>query len=182
MRSIPSDPVLPVIAVSLLVAATLSGCGVTDVERDTNAPIQTDRLEYTLRPSDDGRALETEIAYAYENRTNAAICMTHCNGHFSIALEKRRGDDWEAVWSPAIPECLTRPPITIDPGETYRDTLAVTHATPADAGPKIRAAELEGVYRIAIPAVSRLSSPDACGGPQVPERERISNRFVLRRP
>lgn len=107
--------------------------------------------------------------------------MTHCRGAFSVALEKRVAGEWTSVWSPAIPACLSRPPIVIDPGGTFRDTLHVRHAAGDDVAPEIRASDLEGVYRIVIPAASRLSSPERCGDQQLPKEERVSNPFRVRR-
>lgn len=164
----------------LLGTLALSACGVTDLERDTEAPIQTDRLAYVLREATDEPTLRATIPYRYENRTAASICMTHCGGAFAVALEKRITDEWVWVWSPPLPDCRTRPPITIEPRGAFRDTLRVTHVTREDAGPKIKALDFEGAYRMVIPAASRLSSPGECGGEQVPEQQRISNRFVLK--
>lgn len=159
----------------------LAACGVTDLDSDPEAPIRTSRSEYVLRESGDGATLEARIPYRYENRTDAPICMTHCMGLFSIRLEKLVAGEWRFAWAPAIPECLSRPPITIEPGGSHRDTLTVVHSTDRDAYPRIDADEFEGVYRLAIPAASRLRSPEQCGGRPVPEGQRASNRFRLTR-
>lgn len=174
---------LPV-AVLTVALANLPACGITDVERDTEPPVQTSELAYTLRETLDGRALEVEIPYRYENRTDAPICISHCNGAFSWHLEKRiREHLWKSVWSPIVPECLSRPPITIGVGETFRDTLRIVHGLREKVHPKMDVDELEGIYRIDLTNAARFSSssPEFCGGRQLLKEQRISNRFVLRR-
>lgn len=159
----------------------VSACGVTDVERDTGAPIQTSDREYVLRDTTNGDWLRASIPYRYQNRTQDPICMTHCNGAYFVRLEKRVMDEWVPAWNPVLPLCLSHPPITIQPGATLRDTLLVTHGTREDTRPQIDASDLEGVYRLDVTAASRLSSSDQCGDEQVSKQDRVSNRFVLKR-
>lgn len=54
----------PLRSTTLSLAFTvLLACGMTDLDRDTDAPIQTADLEYTLRQTASG--LEAEIPYEY---------------------------------------------------------------------------------------------------------------------
>lgn len=176
--SLPSDTPGPVavLAAGLLAALLpLLSCGVTDLDRDAEAAVQTSELEYTLRETEGGDGLEAEIPFRYDNRSAASICMNHCDGAYGIALVDASG---ETVWSAIVPQCLSPDPVTIDPGETFRDTLRLFHGLEANHFPKIEDGP-EGVYRIDVASASRSASGDGCGGEPVPEDERRSNRFRL---
>lgn len=165
-----------VLASGLLAALLpLLACGVTDLERDAEAFVQTSELEYTLRETEGGEGLEAEIPFRYDNRSAAPICMDHCNGAYGIGLVDESG---ETVWSAIVPLCLSPDPITIEPGETFRDTLHLFHGLEANRLPKIEGGP-EGVYRIDVASASRSASGDGCGGESVPEDERRSNLFRL---
>lgn len=150
--------------------------GMTGFERDGSALVQTSALEYTLRETGDGRALEVAIPFRYENRTDASICLTNCNGAYAVALVDGSG---EVAWSPVLPQCLS-PAITIEPGETLRDTLEVFHGLEPNLFPKVEE-DPEGVFRLDVVAASRGGSGSSCGGERLPEEERTSNRFELER-
>lgn len=160
----------------LAAASLLFACdGIADLERDLEPPVQTSALEYTLQETEDGRGLQVEIPFRYENPTDAPICLTNCNGAYAIALVDEAG---EVAWSPALPECLSAA-ITIDPGETLQDTLDVFHGLDSNSFPKFEG-DPEGVYRLDVVAASRPGAGPACGE-QLPEDGRTSNRFALER-
>lgn len=170
-----------VIAASLGLLLT-AACGVTDLERDTEAPVQTSELEYTLQETMNGDALSARIPYRYTNPTDAPLCMSHCQGAFFIGLDRKAGDgSWRRAWSPVIPACLSESPIQIAPGGTYRDTLRVFHALRDDLHPKIDADPILGIYRINIMAASRPTGEGQCGTDEVPVDLRVSNPFELNR-
>lgn len=159
-----------------------AACGVTDLERDTEAPVQTSELEYTLSETAGGDALATRIPYRYRNPTDAPLCMSHCQGAFFIGLDRKVGEDsWRRAWSPIVPLCLSETPIRIAPGGTYRDTLRVFHGLRDDLHPKIDADLILGIYRINIVAASRLTGEGQCGTEEVPVDLRVSNPFELKR-
>lgn len=168
-------------AAATLLAVALSvsflACdGVTGFERDGSALVQTSALEYTLRETGDGRALEAAIPFRYENRTAATVCLTNCNGAYAVALVDESG---EVAWSPVLPQCLS-PAITIEPGETLRDTLEVVHGLEPNLFPKFEG-DPEGIFRLDLVAASRGGAGPSCGGERLPEDERTSNRFELER-
>lgn len=160
---------------SVVALLVVTACGVTDLERDTEAPIQTSRLEYVLREIREGDALATKIPFRYHNQTATAICITHCSGAYGIVLHKLTPSGWRQVWSPVIPACLTKPPITIEPDDSFRDTLQVLHGVRENLHPKLDVGEFEGTYRIDIPAAAH------CGADRLAPENRVSNPFRLER-
>lgn len=157
-------------AALLLAAVVAGGCdGVTDLEPDAAVSVRTDAATYTLRETPDGRGLETDIPFRFENGTITAICMAHCRGAFEIGLVDASGD---LVWSPALPACLSSPPIRIPAGETYRDTLAVFHGLDPSRRPRFEG-DPEGTFRVDVVAAR------GCGGEEVPAELRTSNAFEL---
>lgn len=167
-------PGTPVVLVALVaVVLPLLACGLTDLGRDDQAPVQTSELEYTLREAEGGGALEVEIPFRFENRTGDEICLTNCNGGYAVALVHDAG---ERVWSPVLPACLSAP-ITIEPGETFRDTLEIFHGLEPHRFPKFEG-DPEGIFRLDIVAAGHPGSGTSCRR-ELPAEERISNRFRL---
>lgn len=176
-QQLPEPPLrrgLRVVAVSLIVALA-GGCdGVTDLERNGEALVQTDALTYTLRETPGGRGLEAEIPYRYENRTNSTICMENCRGSFRVGLVD---DSGEIVWSPIVLLCRSTP-ITFAAGETYRDTLHVFHGLESNLHPQFEG-DPEGTFRIEI--LSAGGPGESCQTDEVPRDLRVSNSFKLER-
>lgn len=162
-----------------LTAALAAACGSPlGFERDVEAPIQTSRLDYELREVD--RGVETDIEYEFRNRTSAPIFIVNCNGSTGVRLEKLIGGEWVGAWGNTTPDCLS-PPIVIDPGQAVTRTLSVFGGHPGcGCAPQFSFEEREGIYRMVL--VDVLDSFDenlSPFGTQIPEEERVSNRFRL---
>jgi hypothetical protein len=132
-----------------------------------------------LRRSDLG--LEGEIPFSYTNTTGETVYVVNCNEFVPPMLEKQEGDMWVPAWGAAVPDCLD-PPIVIQPGETYGDTLSIFSAH-ADRNmvPIFEVEDVEGIYRLVWPDVVYNYDMNRPGfGDPLPVQARISNRFVLR--
>lgn len=162
-----------------LLAPLALACGLPlDPERETDRPLQTDRLTYTLETVDLG--LEVLIPFTYTNRTGDTVFVVNCNGNAPPSLEKHESGDWVPAWGAVVDLCLS-PPIVIAPGEAYTDTLEVFGGFPdSDAHPQFTVDDVEGVYRLLWRPLHDYD-PDRQGfGEPVPLDDRISNRFRLR--
>lgn len=149
--------------------------------RDEAAPIQTDRLEYTLRPSDSGLdGVETRIRYEYTNRTDGPLFIVNCRGATSIVLEREIAGQWEVVWANIIPACLS-PAIELGPGQTIERELLVFGGDPGcNCVPKFEVEDREGVYRMVLTDVTSSFDPGSHPfGPLLPAEQRRSNRFRI---
>lgn len=165
----------------LVIAVAVSGCTSTlePIERDEELLLQTDRLAYDLDRDDLG--FETEIPYAFTNRTGAAVYLVNCGGAWALRLDRKVGNGWEQAWGPVIPSCLS-PPIVIEAGEVFSDTLRVWGSRPGrDAHPQWDVADPSGTYRIVWVAALSSFEDRVPFGPQIPLEHRVSNAFHLKR-
>lgn len=164
----------------VVAGAILMGCDTLagPPERESEAPLQTDRLAYTLRRADGG--LNAEIPFTYTNRTGNGVYVVNCNQSAPPILEKRIEGRWETAWAPVVLLCLS-PPIVIEAGETYSDTLRVYGGdSTSDIYPRFRGEEVEGTYRLVWLGVVHNYDPDRQGfGDELALEERISNTFTL---
>ena len=97
--------ILPVILMILLSSASCDSP--LSVERDADAAIQTDRLEYTLREA--GSGFEVEIPYSFTNTTGSRVYLVNCNQYVQALLERKAFDGWVVGWAPALDQCLSPP-------------------------------------------------------------------------
>lgn len=146
---------------------------------DEDRPLQTDRLVYELRRTD--HELRAEIPFTYTNQTDATVYVVNCKGHAPPALEKLVDGVWVPAWSAVVPACLS-PPIVIESGETYVDTLHVYAGLPETrVAPVFTVREIEGTYRLVWHDLVHDYDPDRPGfGVGLPLEQRVSNTFSLR--
>jgi hypothetical protein len=171
--------IFPVILMILLSSASCDSP--LSVERDADAAIQTDRLEYTLREA--GSGFEVEIPYSFTNTTGSKVYLVNCNQYVEALLELKAFDGWVVGWAPALEDCLS-PPIIIEPGEVFQDTIRV-HAARfgSNTYPQFQSADPEGVYRIRWEnALTSFDADQYPFGEPLPLDGRVSNRFVLKNP
>jgi len=149
------------------------------VGRDSDAPVQTDRLAYALERN--GEQLETTIGYTYTNTGSDPLFIQNCNGGISISLEKRVQGVWVEVWTSVVPQCLSQA-IAIVPGQSITGELLVAAGLPfcQCADPRFTTPNIEGLYRLVFGGVfdAQDGSGFAAGDP-VPIDLRLSNRFTL---
>jgi hypothetical protein len=146
--------------------------------RETAALFQTDSLTYTLLAGSDGYS--GEIGVRFTNRTGGTVYFVNCNGATSVSLEKRVDGEWQEVWLPALPECLS-PPITVPPGRTYATRIHVFGGYPGtNAGPQFAVTDVAGVYRVVWHAALRSYQTRLPFGEPLPLAHRVSNRFTVR--
>ena len=154
------------------------------VERDVEAPFQTDSLSYGLRPALQGvPALVARIGISFTNATGDTIrVLERCQDGPRMILEREVEGGWLQAWESAGPACigLYR---EVPPGSGYQDTVDFFGGLRgSDHWPQFELDDLDGVYRLRWVEVVREFDPFA-PVPQVepiPERLRISNRFHLR--
>lgn len=178
----PAGPAAaPVAALAAALALAAAGCSTPrDPGGDDGAsPLRTDRTAYTLERT--ARGLEVDIPFTFTNTTGRTVYVVNCNGIAPPSLVKREGRDWVTAWSPAVPLCLS-PPIVIEAGTTYADTLDVVAGAPgSNVQPQFMVDEVEGTYRLVWGGVVYDYDADRQGfGEPVPAELRVSNTFVLR--
>lgn len=168
----------------VLVAAAATACACSssaapsDSSDETIGGFRTSQLHYNVRRTSDG--IETYIPYIYRNVTGDSVYFMNCNRIIAPALEKRMGDTWSSVWSPATPACLS-PPMIVPPHGEYVDTVHVLSGS--DTYPQLRAAEIEGTYRLVWHGVVHSYREDVPHpGTALPQEERTSNQFTLSAP
>ena len=148
------------------------------ITRDVGALFQTDSLRYTLRAQSVG--FDGEIGLTFTNRTGGTVYIVNCNESTAVSLEKRVAGQWETVWSPPIPLCLSKP-ITIAVGATYRTRIRIFGGYPgANSYPKFSTTDIAGEYRAVWAQVLSSYQPDSLPfGARLPIDRRVSNRFIL---
>lgn len=155
-------------------AASGAGAALT---RETAPLFQTDSLAYTLVAGSHGYQAEIEVRFT--NRTASRVYFVNCNGGTSLSLEKLINFRWQAVWSPALPGCLS-PPITVPRGGTHDTRIRVFGGYPGNnAWPKFAVTDVSGTYR-AVWHDALWSYQDRLPfGVPLDLEHRVSNRFVL---
>jgi hypothetical protein len=178
----PLGPVVQVVVAVVVVGASVACEGATDpaapaVGRDPLALFQTDSLHYTLSASSLGH--EARVGVVFTNRTPRTAYFVNCNGATSISLEKLAGDQWQAVWTPPIPSCLSQP-VTVPPGGSYRTDLRVFGARPgSNIIPQFTTTDLTGVFRLVWHEVVYDYQDRLPWGEPLPRESTVSNRFTL---
>ncbi len=142
--------------------------------------IQTEELEYQLTP--DWVGLSVEIPYTFTNSTGRRVYLPNCNGSFGIRLIREQDGEWITAWAPIRPACAS-PPIVIEPGATFANTLRAWGAPPDSTnwGPNFDLDDPSGTYRIewSRPHFSYDANAPS-SGTVLPFKARVSNRFSLR--
>lgn len=161
---------------SLALLVAVAACGSPfDVTRDEAPFLQTAESEFQVIRHELG-GMEVVIPYSYTNRTGSKVLLANCNGGVSPSLERKWEGKWVTAWTPVVLLCLS-PPIEIQRGETYRDTLHVVAAAFGSKGrPQFAFEDIEGTYRLRWdPAYwERNSEPR-----ELPLKFRVSNEFKL---
>jgi hypothetical protein len=150
-----------------------------DLESFDDALMRTEASAYTLRSS--SRGLEVAIAYRYENRTGGRVYLVNCNGYVAPVVERKVGDgEWELAWAAPENACLS-PPVVIEPGAIFRDTLLVYGRPPgSNSYPQIDPARIRGVHRLRWNRALTSFQPRLPFGQELPLPLRVSNEFLLR--
>jgi hypothetical protein len=174
---LPMNRALRVVLVAAAAAANAcsSPAPPSDSSGESPGGFQTSQLHYDFQRTADG--IEAYIPYVYRNITGDSVYFLNCNRIIAPALEKRAGDTWSSVWSPATPACLS-PPMIIPPDGEYVDTVHVLSGS--NMYPHLEAADIEGTYRLIWHGVVRSyrdSGPDF--GTPLSQDERTSNQFTL---
>jgi hypothetical protein len=168
---------VPVLAA---VSAALLGCdSPTAVQRDSEAPIQTELRQYELSFDSLG-FFHLAIPYAFTNQTGGPVYIPNCLGSFLLHLEREVDGEWRTALSPLIPMCLSAP-IVIADGARFVDTLEVVGGLPGSRyGDQFDVADPTGTYRLVWDdALSSYQESQRPHGPELPIDARVSNRFTL---
>ncbi len=161
-------------------AALALACGDPTLPRDLDAPIQTNKLAYELRENGDQVQTAEAIEMVFTNRSATPIYIGNCNGAFPVMLQKLEGASWLTIWSPDVTICSSKA-IVIAPAGSLT-TRVQPQGTYPDFhwNPQSETQIGHGTYRLIIRWV--YSSVDGAGlvtGNQVPQDQRLSNRFRL---
>ncbi len=159
--------------VVLVGSALLTGCGLPTVpERNPEAAIQTDRLDYSLVLGETDWT--ATIIAIYTNTTGQTAFLPRCGtGGPRWVLQRHEDSNWESVFGPACPDIFSVP-IAVEPGESRTDTIAIHNPVSTRIVPRIRPDKITGTYRLGY---SIRSAEDPLLGQQLPEALRVSNEF-----
>lgn len=155
-----------------------------DLPRDTDAAIQTDRLEYRLEPSVAG--LHTRIAIEWTNPTGRTVYLANCpvedDPRYRVDLLRDGATGLQtALESPEL-DCAGAP-LVIEPGATLVDTLEIAGFRPGGPEPAFRVTPVAGVYRLLIrSAFHTYDLEHKLLADSVATVARVSNRFGLIEP
>lgn len=163
---------------SAALAAILLACSSPTTPGASGPLISTDAYRYTLQWDSIGWSVD--IPYSFTNRTSGVVFVINCAGNFGILLERLDGDEWTPAWGNSVNDCLT-PPIVIERGAIYLDTLHVWGAPPgSDWRPRFDQVDPSGSYRMVwATALSSIDEVPYTAGDLIPYEYRISNEFVL---
>ena len=150
-------------------------------EREVDAPVQTDALNYRLRAT--SATLEFEVAVAFFNQRADTLYIERCGlEEVGFILEKRLLAAWEVAFRPICPRILGSP-IVVPPNESHTATLHVRSCTLERCYPRFELEPIEGDYRLVL-FVYETWEPDRLDpGPGIilAEPARVSNTFRLHR-
>lgn len=162
----------------------LSACGgITEPPRDEAAALQTDRLSYAFNETQ-GFYSTAVIDLVLVNTSDAPAFLPRGVGDVELALE---GQDESGAW---VTRYLRNVPdaglstVRLEPGEEVRFSTVIEGFLPGecDCHPIVNLED--GLYRFRI--VSRyldaLDEGTQSAGAELPEHQRISNRFYLKEP
>ena len=145
------------------------------IERDTAAASQTDSLAYRIVRRADGQ-YEARAEVIFRNRMADTAYFVNCNGATGVRLERLVSDTWVPSWSSEQDGCLSGP-IVVAPGDSLRRSVLLFdgyHPISSDAP-----AEAASTYRLVWTTVVHHYEPRAPLANEVPEAQRVSNRFFL---
>ena len=156
---------------------------VTEPPRDEAAALQTDRLSYEFHETQ-GYYSTAVIDLALVNTSDAPAFLPGGVRHVELALE---GQDESGAW---VTRYLRNVPdagsgtVRLEPGEEVRFRTVIEGFLPdeCDCHPTV---DLEdGLYRFRIVAryVDAFDEETLSAGAELPEHQRISNRFYLKAP
>ena len=146
--------------------------------------LRTEGEEFELREPGSADVPVLTIPYRFVNRSGSRVFLVNCLGDVRPHMDRRVGGRWVQAYAPLRLFCLS-PPVIIEPGAEYSDTLNVHHRgemiDPSD--PQAETPDLEGTYRlrweIALSSFDKDSYPF---GEPIRLLFRFSNSFVLRDP
>ena len=174
---------------TLMVLAVLSGAcsaGVTELDRETEAPLQTDRLTYNLRHPEGGSDAPAMVVipFTYRNDTGQTVFqLSFCGTPVRPTVFRATEAGWIPAMNRAVNDCLSVTGLPIPPGHTYEDTVRFRPA-PDLLGSR----SVSGVYRLSWAhwVVHDFHEPGDANpgdyGVVLPEEETVSNRFRVLEP
>jgi hypothetical protein len=180
----------PIRAVSVLIFASLASCGdnPTGLDRDRSAPVQTERLSYSVDRESfslfdvTADRFSTTIGYEFTNQTGQTVYLVTCHGPSFFLEKKTEGGAWQPVWWGADYEDCLAPAIVIEPDMSYVGLLEVSGFEPHDGiGPNFTTVDLNGVFRLILDSAVFLQNPeDYPRGSSVGTEFLRSNEFKLK--
>jgi hypothetical protein len=152
-----------------------------DLVRDTEAPIQTDRLEYAM--SESAAALTTRIPITWRNTTGRTIYIPNCpvasEPAYLVDLLRWSGGTYESSLEGLERDC-SGAPHTIAAGDLFVDTIDIAGARPGGQPPAFRIEPVQGIYRILVrSAFFTYDLEHDALADSLPTLDRVSNRFGL---
>lgn len=149
-------------------------------DSDADIVFRTSATAYDWTENGDS-TYQVDIPLTYRNESADTLYIVNCNGHLPFALERREPEGWIPFFMMVTNGCLS-PPITIEPGATYRTVaqLAVRLAN-CNLPPGAGRAEMSGEFRLAWHSLRRrYEAHGPTLGDTLEAGLRRSNSFTLR--
>lgn len=161
-----------------------------EIRVDPDAPVQTDRTTYLLRPVDPPSGpspighQEVVIPIRYVNRTGDTVYLGYCDREPPrFQVEKKVDGEWVlAHRGPICTATLIYRPFPILPGEVYTDTLRLTHFRSERVGPRFEVSSIPGTYRAILDIYTSWNPERIREREPLPLPERVSNEFRIELP
>lgn len=152
-----------------------------DLVRDTEAPIQTERLEYAM--SDSATTLTARISITWRNTTGRTIYIANCpvasEPAYLIDLLRWSDGSYESSLEGLERDCAGSP-LEIAAGDLFIDTVDIAGARPGGQLPAFRIEPVQGIYRILVrSAFFTYDLEHNALADSLPTVDRVSNRFGL---
>lgn len=148
------------------------------IEPNSDAPIQTDKVMYSLMYSPDAKTLSIEATYF--NTTDSTTYISRCGAADlpMLSLQKNVEDAWVNAYSYACPAVLAAP-IEVAPGERFTYAIEIEHHHARDWWPRFTVTELPGLYRLVYDIRDAFDHTTMEFGEPLPLDTRVSNTFVI---
>lgn len=165
-----------------IVAGSLACGGVVEPDRDTEAPLQTDRLSYSFVADDRGFYSTGTFELEVSNTSGKPAYLTRGDRQLELVLEGFENGEWVTVWAQSIGDGAAG--LRLDPGESATFAAEIDGFLPGACECSPIISFDDGLYRLRIAQgyVELLEEEPFETGEELPTEHRVSNRFFVDSP
>ena len=166
-----------------VVAGPLACGGVLEPERDTEAPLQTDRLSYSFTSDDRGFYSTGTFELEVTNTSGRPAYLTRGDRQLELVLEGFENGEWVTVWAQSIGDDGGAA-LRLGPGESATFDAEIDGFLPGACECSPIISFDDGLYRLRIAQgyVELLDEEPFETGEELPTEHRVSNRFYVDSP